>query len=98
MQQVFGGDEFIVMAGPYLVESEKQILESAELVLRSTAPSCCAAARSSRALRPTTSRGSKLEGLKLLDKARRATGLGIITEVMSDAMWILVAGMPTFCR
>ena len=27
---------------------------------------------------------SELEGLKLLDKARRATGLKIITEVMSD--------------
>ncbi len=29
---VFGGDEFVVMAGPCSVESEKQILESAELV------------------------------------------------------------------
>ena len=32
-----------------------------------------------------------MEGLKLLDKARRATGLGIITEVMSDRDVDLVA-------
>src|SRR5437763_679399 len=29
---IIGGDEFIVMAGPCSVESEKQILESAEIV------------------------------------------------------------------
>src|SRR5579871_3274863 len=28
----FGGDEFVVMAGPCSVESERQILESAEIV------------------------------------------------------------------
>ena len=33
----------------------------------------------------------ELEGLKLLDKARRVTGLGIITEVMSDRDVELVA-------
>src|SRR5579885_118454 len=33
----FGGDEFVVMAGPCSVESEKQILESAELVARAGA-------------------------------------------------------------
>jgi len=40
------------------------------------------------AFKPRTSpydfQGLELEGLKLLDKARRETGLGIITEVMSD--------------
>jgi 3-deoxy-7-phosphoheptulonate synthase len=40
------------------------------------------------AFKPRTSpydfQGLELEGLKLLDKARRITGLGIVTEVMSD--------------
>src|SRR5258707_4982064 len=78
-----GGDEFIVMAGPCSVESERQIMETAEGV----AP---AGARMLRggAFKPRTSpydfQGLELEGLKLLDKARRQTGLGIITEVMSD--------------
>ena len=79
-----GGDEFIVMAGPCSVESEKQIVETARFV----------AARGARFLRggafkPRTSpydfQGMELEGLKLLSKARTETGLGIITEVMSDS-------------
>ena len=53
-----GGDEFVVMAGPCSVESEKQILESAEIVAKPE-PSCCAAAPSSRAPRPTISRAWK---------------------------------------
>src|SRR5207302_2724870 len=35
--------------------------------------------------------GLELEGLKLLRKARQATGLGIITEVMSDRDVDLIA-------
>ncbi len=58
---------------------------------RAPARNCCAAARSSRALRPTISRAWKTKGLKLLAKAKRATGLGIITEVMSDRDVDLVA-------
>jgi 3-deoxy-7-phosphoheptulonate synthase len=48
-----GGDEFIVMAGPCSVESERQIMETAEGV---AARACCAGARSSRGRRPTISR------------------------------------------
>src|SRR5579862_3474536 len=86
----FGGDEFVVMAGPCSVESEAQILESADIVAR-------AGARLLRggAFKPRTSpydfQGLEIEGLKLLDKARTATGLGIITEVMSDRDVELVA-------
>jgi 3-deoxy-7-phosphoheptulonate synthase len=78
-----GGDEFIVMAGPCSVESEKQIMASAEAV-------AAAGARMLRggAFKPRTSpydfQGMELEGLKLLRKAKEATGLGIVTEVMSD--------------
>ena len=85
-----GGEDFIVMAGPCSVESEKQIMETAERVARS-------GARMLRggAFKPRTSpydfQGLEVEGLKLLQKAKQATGLGIITEVMSDRDVELVA-------
>ena len=78
-----GGEEFVVMAGPCSVESEKQIMETAEAV-------AAAGARVLRggAFKPRTSpydfQGLELEGLKLLAKARQATGLSIVTEVMSE--------------
>src|ERR1700689_693954 len=87
---VFGGDEFVVMAGPCSVESEKQILESAELVAKHGAKFLRGGAFKPRTS-PYDFQGLELEGLKLLDKARKATGLGIITEVMSDRDVDLVA-------
>jgi 3-deoxy-7-phosphoheptulonate synthase len=85
-----GGDEFIVMAGPCSVESEEQIIRTAESV-------AAAGARVLRggAFKPRTSpydfQGLELEGLKLLRKAKQATGLGIVTEIMSDRDVDLVA-------
>ena len=85
-----GGDEFIVMAGPCSVESERQIMDTAESVR-------AAGARILRggAFKPRTSpydfQGLELEGLKLLRKAKQATGLAIVTEVMSDRDVELVA-------
>jgi 3-deoxy-7-phosphoheptulonate synthase len=85
-----GAEEFIVMAGPCSVESEKQIMETAEGV-------AAAGARMLRggAFKPRTSpydfQGLEREGLKLLRKAKEATGLGIITEIMSDRDVELVA-------
>jgi len=85
-----GGDDFIVMAGPCSVESEKQIMETAEGV-------AAAGARMLRggAFKPRTSpydfQGMALEGLKLLRKAKEATGLAIITEVMTDSDVAMVA-------
>jgi 3-deoxy-7-phosphoheptulonate synthase len=79
----FGGSEFVVMAGPCSVESERQILESAEIVARAGAKFLRGGAFKPRTS-PYDFQGLEVEGLKLLDQARRATGLGIITEVMSD--------------
>jgi 3-deoxy-7-phosphoheptulonate synthase len=85
-----GGDEFVVMAGPCSVESEAQILASAEGVAAS-------GARMLRggAFKPRTSpydfQGMEVEGLKLLAKARERTGLAIVTEIMSDRDVELVA-------
>jgi 3-deoxy-7-phosphoheptulonate synthase len=85
-----GGDEFITMAGPCSVESEKQIMETAEAV-------AAAGAKVLRggAFKPRTSpydfQGMEEAGLKLLAKAREATGLAVITEVMSDRDVDLIA-------
>ena len=86
----FGGTDFIVMAGPCSVESERQILETAEMVARSGAKLLRGGAFKPRTS-PYDFQGLEEEGLKLLAKARRETGLGIITEVMSDRDVDLVA-------
>ena len=78
-----GGDTFVVIAGPCSVESERQIMETAEGVAASGA-----SLLRGGAFKPRTSpydfQGMELEGLKLLRKAKEATGLGIVTEIMSD--------------
>ena len=85
-----GGADFVVMAGPCSVESEKQIIETAESV-------AAAGARVLRggAFKPRTSpydfQGLELIGLKLLAKARAATGLAVVTEVLSEVDVDLVA-------
>ncbi|HKF47600.1 MAG TPA: 3-deoxy-7-phosphoheptulonate synthase [Terracidiphilus sp.] len=78
-----GGEEFITMAGPCSVETEQQLLATADHVRR-------AGARILRggAFKPRTSpyafQGLGLEGLKIMARARRETGLAIVTEVMSE--------------
>ncbi len=85
-----GGSELVVMAGPCSVESEKQIMAAAETV-------SAAGGKVLRggAFKPRTSpydfQGLELEGLKLLAKARQATGLAIVTEVLRDSSVDLVA-------
>jgi 3-deoxy-7-phosphoheptulonate synthase len=78
-----GGDQFIVMAGPCSVESEKQIMQAAEGVAKAGAHLLRGGAFKPRTS-PYDFQGLETEGLKLLAQAKRETGLGIITEVMSD--------------
>ena len=85
-----GGDEFIVMAGPCSVESEKQIMEAAEGVARAGAKMLRGGAFKPRTS-PYDFQGMEEAGLKLLQKAKAATGLGIVTEVMSDRDVDLIA-------
>ena len=77
-----GGDKLAVIAGPCSVESEAQILE----VARSVQASGAAALRGG-AYKPRTSpyafQGKGVEGVLLLDEARKATGLPIVSELMS---------------
>ncbi len=85
-----GGGTFVVMAGPCAVESERQILETAEAVAAAGARVLRGGAFKPRSS-PYSFQGLGLEGLKLLDKARRETGLAIVTEVMSEEDVGLVA-------
>ena len=78
-----GGEEFVVMAGPCSVESEKQILETARFVRSHGAKFLRGGAFKPRTS-PYDFQGMERDGLELLRKAKKETGLGIITEVMSD--------------
>ena len=77
-----GGGNFSVIAGPCSVESEEQIVAVAEDVQRSGA-----ALMRGGAFKPRTSpysfQGMGTEGLDLLLKAKAATGMPIVTEIMS---------------
>ncbi|HEX6501695.1 MAG TPA: 3-deoxy-7-phosphoheptulonate synthase [Terriglobales bacterium] len=77
-----GGDGFVVMAGPCAVESESQLIQTAEAVASAGARILRGGAFKPRSS-PYSFQGLGLEGLKILDKARAATGLAIVTEVMS---------------
>ena len=78
-----GGNDFVVMAGPCAVESEDQLMRTAEAVAGAGARILRGGAYKPRSS-PYAFQGLGVEGLKLLRKAREATGLAIITEVMSE--------------
>ena len=85
-----GGNEFVMMAGPCSVESEEQIMRAAEGVAKAGAKLLRGGAFKPRTS-PYDFQGMEEEGLKLLQKAKKATGLAIVTEVMSDRDVSLVA-------
>jgi len=77
-----GGGEFVTMAGPCSVETERQLMETAEQVAKHGARVLRGGAFKPRSS-PYAFQGLGLEGLKLLAAARAATGLAVVTEVMS---------------
>ncbi|MDR3262993.1 MAG: 3-deoxy-7-phosphoheptulonate synthase [Clostridiales bacterium] len=77
-----GGNNFILIAGPCSVESEEQIIEIAEAVKKSGAHLLRGGAFKPRTS-PYAFQGMGAEGLELLKKAKKATGLGIVTEIMN---------------
>ena len=80
---VIGGKELVVMAGPCSVESEKQLMMTAKAVAKAGAK-----VLRGGAFKPRTSpyefQGLGEKGLKLLAKARKETGLAVITELLSE--------------
>jgi 3-deoxy-7-phosphoheptulonate synthase len=85
-----GGDDFVVMAGPCAVESERQLLQTAEAVAAAGACMLRGGAYKPRSS-PYAFQGLGVEGLKILRKAREETGLAIVTEVMSEEDVDLIA-------
>ncbi len=85
-----GGGQVGVIAGPCSVESEEQLLATAEAVRAAGATALRGGAFKPRTS-PYSFQGLKEEGLKLLAAAREATGLAIVTEVVATEDVELVA-------
>ena len=77
-----GGQKIVMMAGPCTVETEKQLMTTAQAVRKAGATILRGGA-----FKPSTSpygfRGLGEDGLKLLAKARAEFGMAVITEVMT---------------
>lgn len=78
---VFGGDNFIVIAGPCAVESKDQLLEIAHKVKEAGA-SCLRGGAFKPRTSPYSFQGLGEKGLEYLDAARAETGLKVVTEAM----------------
>lgn len=77
-----GDGSFVMMAGPCSVESEAQIVEVAQKVKASGANILRGGAFKPRTS-PYDFQGLKGDGIKLLQQARKQTGLPIVTEIMN---------------
>lgn len=77
-----GGQQISVMAGPCSVESLEGLIETAHIVKNAGANMLRGGAYKPRTS-PYDFQGLGLEGLKYLAAAREATGLPIVTEVMT---------------
>jgi 3-deoxy-7-phosphoheptulonate synthase len=85
-----GGRKVHIMAGPCSVECEKQLLATATAVAKAGATILRGGAFKPRTS-PYEFQGLGLKGLKLLAKARRETGLAVITELLSEQHTEMVA-------
>ncbi|MDO5309318.1 MAG: 3-deoxy-7-phosphoheptulonate synthase [Planctomycetia bacterium] len=79
-----GGGNFQMIAGPCSVETESQIIEVAQAVKAAGATILRGGAFKPRTS-PYAFQGLGAEGLRLLSKAKKETGLPIITELMDAA-------------
>ena len=77
-----GGGHFAMIAGPCSVESEEQIIAVAQAVKASGADILRGGAFKPRTS-PYAFQGMKDKGIELLLKAKEATGLPLITEIMN---------------
>jgi 3-deoxy-7-phosphoheptulonate synthase len=80
--QTIGGNQLAIIAGPCSVESREQIIGIAQDVKAAGAGFLRGGAFKPRSS-PYSFQGMQGEGLELLKQARQATGLPIVTEIMS---------------
>jgi 3-deoxy-7-phosphoheptulonate synthase len=85
-----GGNKIALMAGPCAVESRSQLIETAQAVKEAGATVLRGGAYKPRSS-PYSFQGMGEEGLQILAEAREATGLPVVTEVMSPEQVPLVA-------
>jgi 3-deoxy-7-phosphoheptulonate synthase len=85
-----GAEDLVVMAGPCSVESREQLLETAHAVKASGARLLRGGAYKPRTS-PYDFQGLGVEALRFLKEASEATGLPIVTEVMSEVDVEIVA-------
>lgn len=78
-----GGKQLAMMAGPCAVESEEQIMQAAEGVKKAGAQFLRGGAYKPRTS-PYAFQGLEDEGFKLIKQAADATGLRVISEVISE--------------
>jgi len=83
------GEGFVVIAGPCSVESEEQTIITAQKVKEAGADMLRGGAFKPRTS-PYAFQGLGLKGLKILEKAKRETGLPVVTEVTDprDVSWV----------
>ncbi len=79
-----GGNNFQYFAGPCSIESEAQIIAVAEAVKASGANFLRGGAFKPRTS-PYAFQGMRADGLKLLSKAKKETGMPIVSEIMSGS-------------
>ena len=84
------GQPLVVMAGPCSVESREQTMATARAV-RAAGGSLLRGGAYKPSTSPYHFRGLGPSGLELLSEARAATGLGVVTEVLTPADVELVA-------
>ena len=85
-----GNDELVVMAGPCAVEDEEQVMSTARAVKAAGAKILRGGAFKPRSS-PYSFRGIGVQGLQILAKAKKETGLPVVTEVMAPEDVELVA-------
>ena len=85
-----GGKGSVVMAGPCTIESQEQLMATAENVKRSGATILRGGAYKPRTS-PYSFQGLELDGLKYLKEVSLATGMPTITEVMEPGLVETVA-------
>ncbi len=83
------GTGFVIIGGPCSVESEEQMIKTAIAVKSAGADMLRGGAFKPRTS-PYAFQGLGLQGLKILAKAREATGLPFVTEVLDtrDVSWV----------
>lgn len=80
--EIIGGKQLVIIAGPCSVESEEQIVNIAKRMKAAGANFIRGGAFKPRTS-PYSFQGLELEGLRLLELAKKETGMPIVSELMS---------------